>query len=217
MNKEMQKQMSMMVAVPVTKEGRRLEAALGRNMEKTVKANSDALWARIQEENAKNEKLSRDRFQQVTGLNSNFMSKDLPAIFEKTVKKEMASVGQAVARAISPVVEKIISSAITESFQVCVFSFYLIEIRTNLMELYCWDLIGTLFQRGVGDKAVNQLDKSVSSKLEATVARQIQAQFQTTGKQVLQVCHLPCFHVSSYFIILGVSGICDFMVESYGQ
>jgi len=46
----------------------------------------------------------------------------------------------------------------------------------------------------VGDKAVNQLDRSVNSKLEATVARQIQAQFQTTGKQVLQVCHLPCFH-----------------------
>lgn len=42
-------------------------------------------------------------------------------------------------------------------------------------------------QRGVGDKAVNQLEKSVSSKLEATVARQIQAQFQTSGKQALQV------------------------------
>lgn len=42
-------------------------------------------------------------------------------------------------------------------------------------------------QRGVGDKAVNQLDKSVSSKLEATVSRQIQMQFQTFGKQVLQV------------------------------
>jgi len=43
----------------------------------------------------------------------------------------------------------------------------------------------------VGDKAVNQLDKSVNLKLEATVARQIQAQFQTTVKQALQVCHLP--------------------------
>jgi enhancer of mRNA-decapping protein 4 len=42
------------------------------------------------------------------------------------------------------------------------------------------------FQRGVGDKAVNQLDKSVNSKLEVTVARQIQAQFQTTAKQALQ-------------------------------
>jgi len=39
----------------------------------------------------------------------------------------------------------------------------------------------------VGDKAMNQLHKSVGSKLEATGARQIQAQFQTTGKQVLQV------------------------------
>ncbi|KAL9319963.1 hypothetical protein ACSQ67_011802 [Phaseolus vulgaris] len=168
MQKEMQKQMTMMVAVPVTKEGRRLEAALGRNMEKAVKANSDALWARIQEENAKNEKLLRDRIQQITGLISNFMNKDLPAILEKTVKKEMASVGQAVVRAMSPAVEKIISSAIVESFQ-----------------------------RGVGDKAVNQLDKSVSSKLEATVARQIQAQFQTTGKQVLQEALKSSFETSA--------------------
>lgn len=42
-------------------------------------------------------------------------------------------------------------------------------------------------QKGVGDKVLNQLEKSVSSKLEATVARQIQAQFQTSGKQALQV------------------------------
>ncbi|OIW20351.1 hypothetical protein TanjilG_08896 [Lupinus angustifolius] len=68
----------------------------------------------------------------------------------------MASVGPAVLRAVSPAVEKIISSIIVESFQ-----------------------------RGVGDKAVNQLDKSITSKLEATVARQIQGQFQTTGKQAL--------------------------------
>lgn len=42
-------------------------------------------------------------------------------------------------------------------------------------------------QKGVADKAVNQLEKSLNSKLEATVARQIQAQFQTSGKQALQV------------------------------
>lgn len=42
-------------------------------------------------------------------------------------------------------------------------------------------------QKGVGDKAVNQLEKSVCSKLEATVTRQIQVQFQTSGKQALQV------------------------------
>lgn len=157
MQKEMQKQMTMTVTVPVTKEGRRLEAALGRSMEKAVKSNADALWARIQEENAKNEKLLRDRFQHVTGLITNFMNKDLPAALEKTVKKEMTSVAQALVRSMSPAIEKTLSSTIAESFQ-----------------------------RGVGDKAVNQLDKSVNLKLEATVARQIQAQFQTTVKQALQ-------------------------------
>ncbi|KAK6133060.1 hypothetical protein DH2020_033215 [Rehmannia glutinosa] len=118
MQKEMQKQMAAMVAVPVTKEGKRLEAALGRSMEKAVKTNADALWARIQEENAKQDKAVRNK--------------------------------------------------------------------------------------GVGDKAVNQLEKSVNTKLEATVARQIQAQFQTSGKQALQetlkssleVSVIPAFEMS---------------------
>ncbi|CAL5385842.1 unnamed protein product [Camellia sinensis] len=154
---KMQKQMSVMVTVLVTKEGKRLETALGRSMEKAVKANTDALWAHFQEENAKQEKLVRERTQQITSLITNCINKDLPAMVEKTVKKELAAVGPAVARAISPAIEKTISTAITEAFQ-----------------------------RGVGDKAVNQLEKSVNSKLEATVARQIQAQFQTSGKQALQ-------------------------------
>lgn len=117
MQKEMQKQISILVAVPVTKEGRRLEATLGRSIEKSVKANADALWANIQEENAKHEKLLRDRTQQTTNL-INSLNKDLPAILEKTVKKEIAAVVPAVARTITPVVEKTISSAITETFQV---------------------------------------------------------------------------------------------------
>ncbi|KAF8414304.1 hypothetical protein HHK36_002306 [Tetracentron sinense] len=155
--KDMQKQMTMMVAVPVTKEGRRLEATLGRSMEKAVRANTDALWVRFQEENAKLEKLERDRTQKITSLITNFLNNDLPALLEKTLKKEISAVGSTVGRAITLVVEKTISSAIAESFQ-----------------------------RGVGDKAVNQLEKSVNLKLEATVARQIQAQFQTFGKQALQ-------------------------------
>ncbi|KAL5577748.1 hypothetical protein UlMin_019447 [Ulmus minor] len=167
MQKEMQKQMSMIVAVPVTKEGRRLEAALGRSMEKAVKASNDALWARFQEENAKNEKLLRDRMQQVSGLLNNLMNKELPALLEKSLKKEMAAVGPSVVRTISPIIEKTISSSVAESFQ-----------------------------RGVGDKAVNQLEKSVNSKLEATVARQIQAQFQTSGKQALQEALKSSFEAS---------------------
>lgn len=157
MQKEIQKQMSVMVAVPVTKEGRRLEAALGRNMEKAVKANADALWAHFQEENAKQEKLVRERTQQILNLVTNCVTKDLPSLLEKSVKKELAAVGPAVARTLTPAIEKTVSTAIAEAFQ-----------------------------KGVGDKAVNQLEKSVNSRLEATVARQILTQFQTSGKQVLQ-------------------------------
>ncbi|KAJ4975852.1 hypothetical protein NE237_000958 [Protea cynaroides] len=167
MQREMQKQLSVMVAVPVTKEGRRLEAALGKGIEKVVKANNDALWVRLQEENAKHEKLERDRTQQINSFITNYMNKDLPAMLEKTLKKEMSSVGPAVARAITPVVEKTLSSIVAETFQ-----------------------------RGVGDKAVNQLEKSVNSKLEATVARQIQAQFHTSGKQALQDALRSTFEVS---------------------
>ncbi|XWS15438.1 hypothetical protein CRYUN_Cryun34aG0000900 [Craigia yunnanensis] len=155
--KEMQKQMNAIVSAPVNKEGKRLEASLGRSIEKVIKANADALWARFQDENAKHEKLERDRMQQITNLITNCINKDLAAMFEKSLKKEIAAVGPVVARAISPTLERSISSAITESFQ-----------------------------KGVGERAVNQLEKSVSSKLEATVARQILAQFQTSGKQALQ-------------------------------
>ncbi|XVE50975.1 hypothetical protein DITRI_Ditri02bG0000200 [Diplodiscus trichospermus] len=155
--KEMEKQMNAIVSGPVNKEGKRLEASLGRSVEKIVKANTDALWARIQDENAKHEKSERDRMQQITNLITNCINKDLAAMFEKSLKKEITAVGPVVARAISPTLEKSISSAITDSFQ-----------------------------KGVGERAVNQLEKSVGSKVEGTVARQIQSQFQTSGKQALQ-------------------------------
>ncbi|KAK7246047.1 hypothetical protein RIF29_40904 [Crotalaria pallida] len=157
MQKEMQKQMNVIVSAPVTKEGRRLEGSLGRHMEKVAKANSDALWARLQEENAKQEKLEQDRTQQITNLISNYVNKDMATVLEKIIKKEISSIGSTVARSVSQSIEKTISSAVMESFQ-----------------------------KGVGEKGLNQLEKSVNSKLEATVARQIQAQFQTSGKQALQ-------------------------------
>lgn len=117
MQKEMQKQMNTIVSAPVNKEGKRLEVSLGRSIEKAVKANTDALWARFLDENAKQEKLERDCMQQITNLIINCFNKDLPAMFEKSFK-EIAAVGPIVARAISPILEKSISSAITESFQV---------------------------------------------------------------------------------------------------
>ncbi|XP_051128269.1 enhancer of mRNA-decapping protein 4-like [Andrographis paniculata] len=155
--KEMERQMAMMAAVPVTNEIQRLEAALGKSMENAVKANFDALWVRIQEENAKQEKEALEQMQQLTNMVHNLFNKDLPALMEKIVKREINTLGQSVARIITPAIEKAISTSITETFQ-----------------------------KGIGDKVVNQLDKSVSSKLEATVARHIQAQFQTCGKQALQ-------------------------------
>ncbi|KAG2684569.1 hypothetical protein I3760_10G083000 [Carya illinoinensis] len=173
--KEMQKQMNVIVSGSFSKEGKRLEGSLGRSMEKVIRANTDALCARFQEENTKHEKLEHDRMQQITNLITNHMNKDLPAVLEKTLKKEIALIGPAVARAITPIVEKTVSSSIMDSFQ-----------------------------KGVGDKAVNQLEKSVSSKLEGTVTRQIQAQFQISGKQILQdalrssleAAIIPAFEIS---------------------
>lgn len=69
----------------------------------------------------------------------------------------------------------------------------------------------------MGDKAVNQLDKSVNSKLEATVARQIQAQFQTTGKQVLQVCIYPALSRSTVHIKLTASDVITFNLRTHSN
>lgn len=114
MQKEMQKQMSGMVAAPVVKEGKRVEAALGRCMEKVIKANTDALLIRFQGENAKRERIGKDQTQHILNVIMNAMNKDLPAILDRILKKEISAVGPTIARAITP----LISSAITESFQV---------------------------------------------------------------------------------------------------
>lgn len=120
MQKETQKQMEMTIASPVTKEGKRLEAALGRSMDKTVKANSDALWARFKEESAKQEKSLHDRSQQMTSVISNCLNKDMVGIIEKIIKKELGAIGQVVARNIAPSIEKTVTSAISEAFQVTI-------------------------------------------------------------------------------------------------
>ncbi|XP_051133528.1 enhancer of mRNA-decapping protein 4-like isoform X2 [Andrographis paniculata] len=157
MQKEMQKQMAGMVANPVTKEVKRLEATLGRNVEKMIKSYADALSLRFQEESTKQNKAMRECVDHLTNMIKNCSNKDICLGIEKAIKKEMTSLGKSVAQEVTTSIEKTISASIAESFQ-----------------------------RGVGDKAVNQLEKSVSSKLEVTVARQIQVQFQTSGKQALQ-------------------------------
>lgn len=132
----------MIIASPVTKEVKRVEAALGRNMEKVVKASSDALWARVQEENAKREKASKEHMQQLTTM-VNSLSKDLPAMVERTVKKELSAVVQSVARTITPVIEKTISTSIADCFQVsilcvrvCMNFTYSTNIMSNLVYVF---------------------------------------------------------------------------------
>ncbi|CAN8318356.1 unnamed protein product [Cochlearia groenlandica] len=157
LQKEMQKQLLNSLNGPIIEEGKRLEVALGRMIEKSNKANADALRACFQEETVKNEKALRDHSQQIVNATENYMSKELNAMFEKKVLKEFDRVVPALARAATPVIEKAVFDAITESFK-----------------------------RGIGDKAVNQLDRSVKSKLEATISGQIQTQFQTSSRQALQ-------------------------------
>ncbi|KAE8731016.1 hypothetical protein F3Y22_tig00002841pilonHSYRG00179 [Hibiscus syriacus] len=106
-----QKQMNAIVSAQVNKEGKRLEESLGRSIEKAVKANTDALWARVQDENARQEKLERDQMQQIKNLLTNCINKYLPAMYEKSLKKEIIAVGPVVARTIIPTLEKSISSA----------------------------------------------------------------------------------------------------------
>ena len=154
MQKEMQKQMSVTLAVPVTKEGKRVETALGRSMEKAIKANVDALWARFQEENAKHEKLERDRMQQITSLITNCMSKDWPAMLERALKKEISAVGPVIARTITPVIEKTISSAITDAFQVLFNSLLTVLAKIRYS---CWCIINPL----LSERCWRQSSKSV--------------------------------------------------------
>ncbi|KAF0904308.1 hypothetical protein E2562_033277 [Oryza meyeriana var. granulata] len=157
MHNDLQKQLSTIVSTPIAKEGKRIETSLGRNIEKSIKANIDAMWARFQEENAKHEKAERERMQHIATLITTSVNKDIPVMLEKSLKKEISSVGPAVARTTAPIFEKSLSSAVSDSLQ-----------------------------KVLGDKVVNQLDKSLSTKLEATVARQIQTQFHTSAKQALQ-------------------------------
>ncbi|KAF8657357.1 hypothetical protein HU200_060127 [Digitaria exilis] len=163
----LQKQLSTIVSAPIAKEGKRIEASLGRNMEKSIKANIDAMWARFQEENVRHEKSERERMQQMATLITTSVSKDIPVMLEKSLKKEISSLGPAIARTTAPIIEKSLSSSVSDSLQ-----------------------------KVLGDKVVNQLDKSISTKLEGSIARQIQAQFQTSVKQTLQDAFRSSFESS---------------------
>lgn len=167
MQRDFQKQLGTILAVPIAKEVKKMEVSLGQRMEKLLKAHADAIWARLQEDNVKREKLERDRAQQLTSMLSNHLSKDMPGALEKALKKELSSIGSHVTRLVIPSIEKAISTAVNESFQ-----------------------------KGVADKGVAQLEKSLGAKVEALVSRQLQTHFQTSGKQVLQEGLRSCLEAS---------------------
>ena len=121
MQKDMEKQLSTVVPASIAKEGKRLETSLGRAVEKSIKANIDAFWVRLQEENTKREKADRERMQQLVTLITNSINKDLPSNLEKSLKQEISLLGPIVARAITPIIEKCLTSAVYDSVQVSKF------------------------------------------------------------------------------------------------
>lgn len=118
LQKEIQEQMATMLSIPIVKEVKRVESVLGQRTEKVLKAHMNAMWARLQEGNAKLEKIEKNRVQQLSSFLSNSLNKDLPVLVERAMKKEFATVGPSVARIVAPGIDKTISSAVTEAFQV---------------------------------------------------------------------------------------------------
>ncbi|XP_004308489.1 PREDICTED: uncharacterized protein LOC101311713 [Fragaria vesca subsp. vesca] len=98
------------------------------------------------------DQLGEEISKQLTGLINYFVSKDFQVIIEEMVKKESADVGQAVVRLFTPAIEK------------C-------QATIDLA-------ISDYFQKGDGYEAFNQLEKSVNSKLEATVRYGVQFHLQ---------------------------------------
>jgi len=88
----------------------------------------------------------------------------MPVALERGFKKEFASIGPVVAQAVLPPLQKAVSTTVAESFQ-----------------------------KGYTEKLYPHLEKSVGAKLEGTVTRQIQTQFQTIGRQALQEALRSCF------------------------
>lgn len=94
------------------------EGILGQRLEKLMKANSDSMWMRLAEENAKREKQERERMLQITSLLNDFSAKDFPAALELGLKKEVAAIGANIAQTLVVPVQNAVSAALTECFQV---------------------------------------------------------------------------------------------------
>lgn len=68
----------------------------------------------------------------------------------------------------------------------------------------CWE-IPCVLQKGIAEKLLPQLERLILGKLETTISRQLQTQFQSVGKQALQVLYktqLMCFEYISQILLL---------------
>eukprot|EP00897_Mesotaenium_endlicherianum_P006821 jgi/Mesen1/6167/ME000317S05295 len=99
--KEMAKQLALSVAAPVAKEGKRMEAAVSARVEKALKAHADALWARLQEDQARRERAEQARLQQAGAALSVTLAKEIAPAVERAVKKETAGI----VRQLAPLLE----------------------------------------------------------------------------------------------------------------
>ncbi|GBG60627.1 hypothetical protein CBR_g8647 [Chara braunii] len=154
--KEIARQLPQQVATAVSKEGKRIEVALGQRMEKVIKANADAQYARIQEETVKREKMETEKVQKITAALTQAISRDIPIGLEKSLKKEFAALGPAVAKQLLP--------PLSDVFQ----KFVMDKVAPQM------------------DKALSVKLESVLVKQMQTLQLQTQGQMQTIVKQALQ-------------------------------
>lgn len=65
--------------------------------------------------------------------------------------------------------------------------------------------IACILQKGIAEKLLPQLERLILGKLETTISRQLQTQFQSVGKQALQVLcktQLLCLEYISQILLL---------------
>ncbi|GJY88648.1 hypothetical protein Tco_0503276 [Tanacetum coccineum] len=128
----------MVVAVQITKEQKRIEAAIEKNMEKLHKANSDA---------------------------TSVAHKDALMAIEKMLKKEIAAVVPTVGHAVTPMVEKAISTAFQEALRLSMEASVVPAFDKSCKIMF--EQVDATFQKGMVEhtNAVQQKVESTCSPL----------------------------------------------------
>lgn len=83
-----------------------------------MKANMDAMLARVNDENVRREKQDIDRAQQVSTLLNNLLDKDMPIALECGLK-ELSGVGPKISQTLLLPLQKSLLTGVAEALQVC--------------------------------------------------------------------------------------------------